>query len=92
MCIGYDTPMQIVGITRRCPVRWLIVAFVKSEEDGQDRFYILPWNRLRDLLVGCHKAFCGGEVDRSLRVAARSCDPSPRPYGRASLGNPCSAS
>jgi hypothetical protein len=33
------------------------VTFVKIEDDGNDRFYILPWEQLRDLLVHHHKAF-----------------------------------
>ena len=33
------------------PVWGLVVIFVKIEEDGQGRFYILTWQKLRDLLI-----------------------------------------
>ncbi len=55
--ITFDGKRQIVGDAKACPVRGLIVTFVKIEEDGSDRFYILPWQRLRDLLIKHHKAF-----------------------------------
>lgn len=32
------------------------MAFVKID-DGNDRFYILPWDRLRDILVGLREAY-----------------------------------
>ncbi len=55
--ITFDGKRQVVGDVKPCPVRRLIVTFVKIEEDGNDRFYILTWQRLRDLLVKAHKAF-----------------------------------
>ena len=55
--IAFDGKRQVVGKPRSCPVRRLIVTFVKIEEDGQDRFYILTWQRLRDLLIKGHIAF-----------------------------------
>jgi len=33
------------------------MTFVKIEENGNDRFYILTWQQLRDLLIKGHKAF-----------------------------------
>ena len=35
----------------------LIMVFVVIEEDGDDRFYILKWQRLRDILVRMHKKY-----------------------------------
>lgn len=55
--ITFDDTRQIVGDAKVCPVRRLIVAFVRVEEDGNDLFYILPWQRLRDLLIKGHKAY-----------------------------------
>jgi hypothetical protein len=55
--ITFEGKRQIVGHGKPCPVRRLIMTFVKIENDGNDRFYILPWERLRDLLVEHHKAF-----------------------------------
>ena len=50
---------QVVGKPKPCPVRRLIVVFVSIAEDGNDRFYILPWQRLRDLLMKAHMAYLG---------------------------------
>ena len=48
---------QIVGRAKKCPVRDLVVVFVKLDDDGADRFYILPWVKLRDRLVRRHKQY-----------------------------------
>jgi hypothetical protein len=55
--IRFDGKRQVVGEAKPCPVRRLIMTFVKIEESGNDRFYILPWQRLRDLLIKGHKIF-----------------------------------
>jgi len=55
--IAFDGKRQVVGKPRPCPVRQLIVAFVKIADDGNDCFYILPWENLRDLLVEHHRGF-----------------------------------
>lgn len=55
--IMFDGQRQLVGDVKPCPVLRLIVTLVKIEDDGNDRFYILPWEHLRDLLVDHHKAF-----------------------------------
>lgn len=55
--ITFDGKRQVVGKARKCPVLRLIVTFVKIEDDGNDRFYILLWERLRDLLIEHHRAF-----------------------------------
>jgi hypothetical protein len=55
--ITFDGKRQVVGKAKSCPVLRLIVAFVKIEEDGNDRFYILPWKRLCELLINHHKQF-----------------------------------
>jgi hypothetical protein len=55
--IRFDGKRQVVGDMKACPVRRLIVIFVKIEDDGNDCFYIVTWQRLRDLLVRGHKAF-----------------------------------
>ena len=48
---------QIVGEAKPCPVRRLVMVFVKIEESGNDRFYILGWQKLRDLVIKHHKAY-----------------------------------
>ena len=55
--ITFDGKRQIVGEAKPCPVRRLVMVFVKIEENGNDQFYILKWQRLRDLLIKQHKAF-----------------------------------
>lgn len=55
--ITFDCQRQVVGDVKPCPVLRLIVVFVKIANDGNDRFYILPWEQLRDLLVAHHKTF-----------------------------------
>ena len=55
--ITFDGKRQIIGEPMACPVRRLVVILVQIEEDGNDRFYILTWERLRDLLIKNHKAF-----------------------------------
>ena len=55
--VTFDGKRQVVGKRKPCPVRRLIITFVKIEDDGNDRFYILPWDDLRDLLVKHHEAF-----------------------------------
>lgn len=48
---------QIVGKNKPCPINRLVMVFVKIGSDRQDRFYILTWDQLRDLLVANHKAY-----------------------------------
>ena len=55
--ITFDGKRQILGAARDCPVRGLIVTFVRIEDDGRDRFYVLPWEALRDLLIDHHRAY-----------------------------------
>ena len=55
--ITFDGKRQVVGAGKPCPVRRLIMTFVKISPDGNDCFYILPWKRLRDLLVDHHRTF-----------------------------------
>ena len=55
--IAFDGKRQVVGKAKACPVLRLVVTLVKIEDDGKDHFYILPWERLRDLLVEHYRAF-----------------------------------
>ena len=48
---------QIVGRPKRCPVQHLVVVFVVIGAKREDRFYILTWTALRNLLIKHHKAF-----------------------------------
>ena len=55
--ITFDGKRQIVGAAKPCPVRRLVMVFVKIEENGSDQFYVLEWQELRDLLIKGHKAY-----------------------------------
>lgn len=49
--LTFEGKRQVVGKKVRCPVKRLVVILVKIEEDRLDRFYILTWSKLRDLMV-----------------------------------------
>lgn len=55
--ITFDGQQQILGTAKDCPVRGLIMAFVRLGDTGSDRFYVLPWETFRDLLVEHHRAY-----------------------------------
>jgi len=55
--IKFNGHRQVVGKAQPCPVRRLVVVFVTLGGERDDRFYILTWQRLRDLLVRHHVAY-----------------------------------
>lgn len=55
--IEFDGKRQIIGAMKPSPVRRLVVVFVKIEKSRDDRFYILTWEKLRDLLVKQHREY-----------------------------------
>lgn len=55
--IMFEGKKQIVGKKKPCPVRRLVMVFVRIDEDGNDHFYILPWVRFRNMLVAHHEAY-----------------------------------
>lgn len=55
--ITFDGKKQIVGEKKLCPVRRLVMVFVRIDDDGNDHFYILPWVRFRDILVAHHESY-----------------------------------
>lgn len=52
--IAFAGKRQIIGKKKPCPVHRLIMVFVRINENGNDHFYILPWEPFRDLLVARH--------------------------------------
>ena len=46
-----------MGHERECPVRDLVVVFVRIAQDGDDKFYVLRWTTLRDLLKRKHENY-----------------------------------
>jgi hypothetical protein len=55
--ITFDDKRQLLGDRKPCPVRRLVMVFVRIDDDRHDRFYILTWDQLRDLLVDHHDAY-----------------------------------
>lgn len=55
--VTFSGKRQIVGKSKRCPIRRLVVVFVRVDPQGSDQYYILTWTRLRHLLVKGHKNF-----------------------------------
>lgn len=55
--ISFKGKRQIVGPPKRCPVQRLLVVFVMIDSKGADRYYILTWRKLRNILVNGHKAY-----------------------------------
>ncbi len=55
--ISFKGKYQIVGRPKRCPVQHLVVVFVVIGAEREDRFYILKWTVLRNLLIKHHKTF-----------------------------------
>jgi hypothetical protein len=53
--ISFKGRRQIVGRPKRCPVQRLVVVFVVIGAKRKDRFYILAWTALRNLLIKHHK-------------------------------------
>ena len=55
--IKFKGKRQVVEGMKSCPVQRLIMTFVRIDEAGNDRFYILEWTNFRDLLVEHHKNY-----------------------------------
>ena len=55
--IRFEGQRQIVGERKPCPVRGLVMTFVRIDDDGNDRFYVLPWENLRDIVTARHTDF-----------------------------------
>ena len=55
--ISFKGKHQIVGRLKRSPVQRLVVVFVMIDPRGADRYYILTWRMIRDLIVKGHKSY-----------------------------------
>lgn len=55
--IAFNGKQQLIGTIKSCPVLRLIVIMVKINKKGNDCFYILSWENLRNLLVNNHQLF-----------------------------------
>ena len=54
--ITFDGDKQIVGDKKPLPIPQLVCVFVlASEKYGRDKFYVLEWSQVQDILVTNHK-------------------------------------
>lgn len=79
--ISFDGNRQIIGDKKTLPIPQLVCVFVvAAEEYGQDRFFILEWSKVQDILVANHKRWLdahGGVRPRkpdSMHCALRQAD------------------
>ena len=76
--IEFKGTQQIVGKHKSCPMKNLVVVFVKIDKDGLDEFYVLTWEDLRTLIVANHKSYLAKHAGvrpknhNSLHVGVRS--------------------
>ena len=57
--IQFKGKKQIVGKLKPSPVQRLVVVFVVIGADRADRYYVLTWRRLCELIVKGHKNYLG---------------------------------
>ncbi len=55
--ISFKGKHQVVGRLKRSPVQRLVVVFVMIDPRGADRYYILTWRMIRDLIAKGHKSY-----------------------------------
>lgn len=53
--VAFDGQKQKTGKAKASPVGRLVMVFVVVSESGNDRFYVLTWDQLRDILQDGHK-------------------------------------
>jgi hypothetical protein len=76
--IEFKRTQQIVGKPKSCPIKNLVVVFVKIDKDRRDEFYVLTWEELRNLIVENHSSYLAKHAGvrprnhRSLHVGLRS--------------------
>lgn len=57
--ITFDGPQQVMGPLKDAPVVDLVTVFVVLAGQGEDRFYILRWSELREIVVGDYTRWMG---------------------------------
>ena len=55
--VQFEGKRQVIGKMKECPVKRLVMVFVRIGDYGEDVFYIMKWDKFRDLLVAGHSAF-----------------------------------
>ncbi len=57
--IDFDGPRQVIGELKPAPVLDLVTIFVVLAGQGYDRFFVLPWDDLRDIVVADYSLWLG---------------------------------
>jgi hypothetical protein len=57
--MSFEGPRQVVGELKTAPVIDLVTVFVVLAGQGDDRFFILPWGDLRDIVVTDYSRWLG---------------------------------
>ena len=76
--IEFKGTQQVVGKHKSCPIKNLVVVFVKIDKNRLDEFYVLTWEELRALIVANHKNYLAKHAGirpknhSSLHVGVRS--------------------
>lgn len=55
--ISFRGKRQIIGTPKQCPIQRLVVVFVVIDANGDDKYYILKWNSLRNLIIKNHRDY-----------------------------------
>jgi hypothetical protein len=55
--VKFDGQNQITGKSKRSPVKLLVVVFVMLGKQGVDKFYMVPWERVRDIMRKGHENY-----------------------------------
>jgi hypothetical protein len=55
--IEFKGTQQVVGRHKSCPIKNLVVVFVKIDKNRLDEFFVLTWEELRALIIANHKSY-----------------------------------
>jgi hypothetical protein len=55
--ITFSGKQQIIGKKKNNPIKRLVVIFVSLNEERKDRYFLLSWNSLRNVIVSDYKAY-----------------------------------
>ena len=55
--ITFQGKRQVVEKKQPCPVQRLVIVFVRIDKERNDKFYILEWHNLQDLIVKGYKDY-----------------------------------
>jgi hypothetical protein len=55
--VRFDGQNQLTGIAKTSPVKRLVVVFVMLGKQGADKFYVVTWEKVRDIMRKGHEAY-----------------------------------